>query len=90
MAKAILDSRGYLVHLHVGDSNRAAPGMGHIDFVPLMKALKEIDYQGYVTMELVPPAADPDTWEDMHDLTEFLEEYPKIALKTLKEIEKSL
>jgi sugar phosphate isomerase/epimerase len=90
MAKAILDSRGYLVHLHVGDSNRAAPGMGHTDFVPLMKALKEIDYQGYVTMELVPPAADPDTWEDMHDLTEFLEEYPKIALKTLKEIEKSL
>jgi sugar phosphate isomerase/epimerase len=90
MAKAMLDSRGYLVHLHIGDSNRAAPGMGHIDFVPLMKALKEIDYQGYVTMELVPPAADPEAYEDMHDMTDFMEEYPKIALKTLKEIENSL
>jgi len=90
MAKAILDSRGYLVHLHVGDSNRAAPGMGHTDFVPLMKALKEIDYQGYITMELVPPAADPETYQDMNDMTNFHEEYPKIALKTLKAIEKSL
>jgi sugar phosphate isomerase/epimerase len=90
MAGAIRDSRGYLVHLHVSDSNRAAPGMGHSDFVPLMRALKEIDYQGYVTMELVPPAADPDTWEDMNDLTEFLEEYPKKAIEYLKEVESKL
>jgi sugar phosphate isomerase/epimerase len=90
MAKAILDSRGYLVHIHVGDSNRAAPGMGHTDFAPLLRALKEIDYQGYVTMELVPPAADPGTYEDMHDMTAFFEEYPKTALKTLKDIEAAL
>ena len=90
MAKAILDSRGYLVHLHVGDSNRAAPGMGHMDFVPLMKALKEIDYQGHVTMELLPPAADPKTYQDMNDMTAFFEEFPATALKTLKAIEKTL
>jgi sugar phosphate isomerase/epimerase len=90
MAGAILDSRGYLVHLHVGDSNRAAPGMGHTNFVPLLKALKNIDYQGYITMELTPPAADLSIYADMYDMTTFLEEYPKTALKTLKSIETAI
>jgi sugar phosphate isomerase/epimerase len=87
MAKAILDSKGYLVHLHTGDSNRAAPGMGHMDFLPLLQALADIDYQGYVTMELVPPGADPETYEAMHDMTAFFHEYPVTALKTLKALE---
>ena len=79
MAQAILDCKGCLYHLHVGDSNRAAPGMGHMDFRPIMKALAEIGYQGYVTMELV-----------LHDMTSFFEEYPAVSLKTLKAIEAAL
>lgn len=90
MAQAILDCKGCLYHLHVGDSNRAAPGMGHMDFRPIMKALAEIGYQGYVTMELVPPGADPETYEELHDMTSFFEEYPAVSLKTLKAIEAAL
>lgn len=90
MAAAIYATKGKLVHIHIGDSNRQAPGMGHTDFVPLMQALKDIDYSGYCTMELVPPAADPDTYEDMHDMRYFLEDYPAVSIKYLKEIEAKL
>lgn len=90
MAQAIRETKGYLTHLHVGDSNRAAPGMGHMDFVPILQAVKDIGYDGYVTMELVPPGADPETYEDMHDMTAFFNEYPVTALKTMKAIEATL
>lgn len=90
MAAAIRDCKGYLVHIHVGDSNRQAPGMGHTDFLPLLQALKDIDYQGYVTMELVPPAADPDTFEDMHDMHYFWNDYPAYSIQYLKSIEEKL
>ncbi|MEH7746942.1 sugar phosphate isomerase/epimerase family protein [Neobacillus drentensis] len=48
-----------LYHLHIADSNRAAPGRGHIDFEPIAQALRDINYSGYLTMELLPPFADP-------------------------------
>lgn len=42
----------HLKHVHLCDYNRLAPGSGGFDFLPLMQALKDIDYQGYVTMEI--------------------------------------
>ena len=48
-----------LYYLHIADSNRAAPGRGHIDFDEVGQALKDINYQGWVSMELLPAAADP-------------------------------
>lgn len=48
-----------LYYVHVADSNRAAPGRGHIDFRPVAKAFREIGYDGYLSMELLPAAADP-------------------------------
>ena len=55
-----------------------------------MKALAEIGYQGYVTMELVPPGADPETYEEFHDMTSFLRNILPFPLKTLKAIEAAL
>jgi fructoselysine 3-epimerase len=40
-----------LTHVHVTDYDRQAPGTNGCDFLPLMQALKDIDYKGYVTME---------------------------------------
>jgi sugar phosphate isomerase/epimerase len=49
----------YLQHVHLADSNRAAPGAGHLDFAPILQALVDVEYAGWLTFELLPPFADP-------------------------------
>ena len=41
-----------LIHVHFADTDRQAPGKGRVDFFSVMQALKDIDYQGYITMEV--------------------------------------
>jgi len=41
-------------YVHFADSNRAAPGLGHLDFDEVMEALKAIRYDGWVSMEILP------------------------------------
>jgi len=48
-----------LIHMHIADSNRQSVGRGHIDFKELMEALKEINYQGCLAMEPLPPISNP-------------------------------
>jgi sugar phosphate isomerase/epimerase len=43
-----------LWHTHFADSNRYAPGMGHLDFQKMVSVLKEMDFQGYVSAEIIP------------------------------------
>jgi len=59
LAEAIRRADKNLVHVHLSDSNRQAVGMGHIDFHSIVNALKDISYDRYLTMEFLPPAADP-------------------------------
>lgn len=40
-----------LKHIHLTDYNRGAIGAGGADFVAVLQALKDVDYQGYVTLE---------------------------------------
>ena len=40
-----------LVHLHIQDDNRNAPGRGNADFTEFIDAVKEINWQGYISME---------------------------------------
>ncbi|WP_437227267.1 TIM barrel protein [Planctomicrobium sp. SH661] len=44
----------YIGHVHFVDSNRRPAGCGHLDFSPVVSALHEIDYQGYVSAEAFP------------------------------------
>lgn len=41
-------------HIHFVDSNRKAAGLGHTDFGPIISALKEIEYDGYLCAEAFP------------------------------------
>lgn len=43
-----------LSHVHLVDSNRRAPGSGHIDFRSVLQTLRDIDYQGYLCAEILP------------------------------------
>jgi sugar phosphate isomerase/epimerase len=52
--ESILRAKGYISHVHFADSNRWAPGCGHIDFSEILDALEEIGYQGAVSAEILP------------------------------------
>lgn len=43
-----------LSHVHLVDSNRRAPGMGHIDFAPVLASLQTLKYAGYLSGEFLP------------------------------------
>jgi sugar phosphate isomerase/epimerase len=80
----------HLNHVHLADSNRAAPGTGHTDFVPILQALKEIEYQGYLSFELLPASADPFGTLAKGGGKEFFDEYTKQSIDYLKGIEKQI
>jgi sugar phosphate isomerase/epimerase len=41
-------------HLHIADSHRRYPGSGHMVYEPIFATLKTINYQGYISAELLP------------------------------------
>ncbi len=57
---AALREAGPLVgHVHFADSNRRAIGLGQTAIVPIVAALREIGYAGYLSAEILPlPDAD--------------------------------
>jgi sugar phosphate isomerase/epimerase len=59
-----------LFHVHVSDSNRWAPGTGHLDFGEILRTLQAMRYKGYVSVECMPKP-DPDSC-------------PRIAIATLR------
>ncbi len=43
-----------LFHVHIADSNRWAPGAGHIDFARIFATLREMNYNGWLSAEILP------------------------------------
>lgn len=52
LADAIRKTGKMLGHVHVADSNRRAPGYGHIAFNEVFDALGEIEYGGFLSLEM--------------------------------------
>ncbi len=59
LPEAIRKARELLNHVHLSDSNRLAPGWGHIDFEEVLRTLQEIGYRGYLAFELNLPPGSP-------------------------------
>lgn len=52
-------AKDVLGYVHISDSNRKAPGLGHIDFQSILNTLNEINYRDYLTVECLPsPSAE--------------------------------
>jgi sugar phosphate isomerase/epimerase len=50
----IRSAGSFIGHVHFADSNRRAAGMGHTDFAPIVAALREVKYGGYLSAEILP------------------------------------
>ncbi len=55
MLEAIRNAKERLVDFHVADNNRMACGMGALDWPLIVNTLKEIGYDGALTVEFVAP-----------------------------------
>jgi len=53
-ASALRAAGAMVGHVHFADSNRHAVGFGHTDVAPIVAALREIGYAGYLSAEIVP------------------------------------
>ena len=57
--ESLRKARSYYEHVHLADSNRWAPGFGHIDFKSILQVLRETQFEGFLSVECLPkPDAD--------------------------------
>lgn len=54
VAQAIRLAGPAIGHVHLADSNRRAAGFGHTDFRPIIWALRDSRYNGYLSAEILP------------------------------------
>lgn len=52
--ESIIDAKNLIGYVHIADSNRWAPGYGHINFPEIISALKKVGYQGFLSLEVFP------------------------------------
>jgi sugar phosphate isomerase/epimerase len=51
---ALRGASRFIGHVHFADSNRQAIGLGHTSMKPIIHALREIGYEGYLSAEIFP------------------------------------
>lgn len=54
---SIVKAAPFLGHVHFADSNRRPPGCGHIRFTDIIRILRSIGYDRYLSMEIQPWSA---------------------------------
>ena len=79
-----------LANFHIADSNRCGIGHGHIDFLPIMKALKEVGYDDYIGLEPQAPGPNPFEAIKASDSKETVERYLQESMNILRAIEAAI
>lgn len=61
LTELIREFAPHIAHVHANDANRRGPGFGDTDFGPVLGALKEIGYNGWVSVEVFDYSPNPET-----------------------------
>jgi sugar phosphate isomerase/epimerase len=61
ISESILHAGSSIGYIHFADSNRLAPGWGHIDFADILEALRKVNYAGPIGIEVLPKPDDDAT-----------------------------
>ena len=57
---SLIRNKDNVAYIHMADSNRLAPGWGHLDFDDVFDAIAAINYDGWLSVEILPKP-DPDS-----------------------------
>jgi sugar phosphate isomerase/epimerase len=69
--KSILKAADRIFYVHIADSNRWAPGYGHLNFAEIIDALCKINYKGFLSAEvLAKPTPDESLKKTVYHLRE--------------------
>ncbi len=52
MIQSVHEAKGYVTYVHATDSNRLYPGSCKLDFGAFIQALREIGYEGWISVEV--------------------------------------
>jgi sugar phosphate isomerase/epimerase len=52
IVEVIRQNADWMIHFHANDPNRRGPGMGDVDFEPILNTLAEVNYQGWISVEV--------------------------------------
>ncbi len=72
IAGALREGGALVGHFHFADSNRRAIGFGHTEVAPIVEALRQIGYAGYVSGEVLPlPDSEAAAAQTMHAFRQY-------------------
>ena len=60
ITELIRANRRHLAHFHANDPNRQGPGFGDLDFMPIVRTLREINYTGWTSVEVFDYSPGPE------------------------------
>jgi sugar phosphate isomerase/epimerase len=60
LGESLLRHSHLIRYIHLADSNRLAPGLGHLNFEEIFQALYSAEFDGWAAIEILPEP-DPDT-----------------------------
>jgi len=78
LSGSLITAKDYLGYIHFADSNRQAPGCGHIDFGEIIKTLEKIGYEGFICAEILSA---PDDDVALELTAKFFERFRKKSMR---------